>query len=129
MEYNEALALGLKRYHTGRPCKHGHVADRRTSTRTCVMCMYNIRKAWQQNNRTRDNELSRNGKRKKKKKYKKKKARTRMRNWGKKKKGLQIPPYPSPANCENCAKPFKNGRDTHLDHDHITGKFRGWLCS
>src|SRR5258708_4810612 len=25
---NQALALGLKRYFTGKPCKHGHVCER-----------------------------------------------------------------------------------------------------
>jgi hypothetical protein len=32
-----------------------------------------------------------------------------------------------PATCECCSKPpRKNGM--HYDHDHTTGKFRGWLC-
>ena len=34
----EAQAQGLKRYYTGKPCKHGHVAERFLSTRTCVTC-------------------------------------------------------------------------------------------
>jgi hypothetical protein len=34
----EAKALGLDRYHTGKPCKHGHVADRRVGDRACVDC-------------------------------------------------------------------------------------------
>lgn len=28
--------------------------------------------------------------------------------------------------CEVCGK---NDRVIHFDHDHISGKFRGWLCS
>ena len=31
----DAKALGLKRYFTGKPCKHGHVAER-TMNRICV---------------------------------------------------------------------------------------------
>ena len=34
----EAKAQGLKRYFTGKPCKHGHVAERLVSTATCILC-------------------------------------------------------------------------------------------
>ena len=33
-----ALAKGLPRYFTGRPCKHGHVVERYTASRNCAMC-------------------------------------------------------------------------------------------
>jgi recombination endonuclease VII len=37
------------------------------------------------------------------------------------------PTRPKPATCECCWKaPRKNGM--HLDHCHLTGEFRGWLC-
>lgn len=46
--------------------------------------------------------------------------------------GLPEPtrPYPSPAVCEICGGPPDTGRTKrlHLDHDHLTGKFRGWIC-
>ena len=35
----EAKALGLKRYFTGTPCKHGHVAERSVSNYTCLACV------------------------------------------------------------------------------------------
>lgn len=34
----EALAMGESRYFTGIPCKHGHVAERLTNARVCVIC-------------------------------------------------------------------------------------------
>lgn len=34
----EALEAGLKRFYTGRPCKHGHDAERFTTTGGCVKC-------------------------------------------------------------------------------------------
>lgn len=35
----EAMALGLKRYFTGKPCKHGHVDERYISSKQCVRCL------------------------------------------------------------------------------------------
>lgn len=35
---SEALSQGLKRYFTGKPCKHGHVAERLSSDRSCMEC-------------------------------------------------------------------------------------------
>src|SRR5215472_876784 len=34
----EAKARGLKRYFTGRPCKHGHIAERSFPKSTCLAC-------------------------------------------------------------------------------------------
>lgn len=34
----EALELGLNRYFTGKPCVNGHVAERYTCNKTCVVC-------------------------------------------------------------------------------------------
>lgn len=40
-----------------------------------------------------------------------------------------VPP-PEPKNCEACGIPFTQFRNgACVDHDHATGKFRGWLCS
>jgi hypothetical protein len=35
----EAGALGLKRYFTGKTCKHGHICERYVSSSVCVECM------------------------------------------------------------------------------------------
>lgn len=37
----EARARGLKRYFTGKPCKHGHIAERRVANKGCVVCAVN----------------------------------------------------------------------------------------
>jgi hypothetical protein len=34
----EAIALGLKRYFTGKPCKYGHIAERWVLNWTCLLC-------------------------------------------------------------------------------------------
>lgn len=33
-----ALKAGLKRYYTGKPCKHGHIDERFVSSRKCLTC-------------------------------------------------------------------------------------------
>lgn len=37
-ERDKARTEGRKTYSTGRPCKHGHLADRRVENRRCVVC-------------------------------------------------------------------------------------------
>lgn len=53
-----------------------------------------------------------------------KKEYERRRNWHRQ--NISPPPRPAPAACENCGR--KQQAALHLDHDHETGKFRGWLC-
>ena len=38
-----------------------------------------------------------------------------------------MPTRPAPEWCECCGRLFIT--TPNLDHDHFTGKFRGWLCS
>lgn len=46
---------------------------------------------------------------------------------GKRRKKYPLPTRKIPAVCECCSK--KQKRALALDHCHVTGKFRGWLCS
>jgi hypothetical protein len=39
MKRADAKAQGLKFYNTGKPCKHGHLSDRYTSTAICLECI------------------------------------------------------------------------------------------
>jgi len=59
-------------------------------------------------------------------KLRQKRYRGKQREYQRAKRGLPLPAYPPPPACECCRLPF--GRTAHLDHDHRTGKFRGWLC-
>lgn len=47
MERKEAKALGLSHYNTGKPCKYGHIAERRVHDRICLACdrMYKKKQA------------------------------------------------------------------------------------
>lgn len=42
--------------------------------------------------------------------------------------GLPEPTRPQPTHCELDGRLLEPGK-IHLDHDHITGAFRGWLCN
>ena len=46
-------------------------------------------------------------------------------NW--KARNTPLPTRPMPNNCEICGRE-PGERSLHLDHDHETKKFRGWLC-
>jgi regulator of replication initiation timing len=43
----QALQQGLTRYYTGKPCKHGHIAERRADTGQCVTCKEEQARLWQ----------------------------------------------------------------------------------
>lgn len=49
----QAKALGLVRYFTGKPCPHGHMAERFTSYGQCEACVVQSRDAWYHANKKR----------------------------------------------------------------------------
>lgn len=46
----EAKEIGLTRYFTGKPCKHGHVAERWVSKHVCSTCLSLAKKVYRKNN-------------------------------------------------------------------------------
>ncbi len=100
----EAGIAGARRYFTGNPCAHGHTTERYVLSNGCTVCSNKNSKRWNKRNQE---------------------SRTIYhRQWV----GLPEPTRPAPELCECCGgAPGK--RAMHLDHDHETGKFRGWLCS
>jgi hypothetical protein len=65
----QAKALGLTRYFTGKPCKHGHVCERYTANFACVECFReNRNRRYRDDPRFRDKALLRGRKRSVKKK-------------------------------------------------------------
>jgi len=50
----EAIAKGLKRYFTGKPCKRGHVSERSVKS-SCLVCSKILVKKYQQSDQGKDN--------------------------------------------------------------------------
>ena len=50
-----------------------------------------------------------------------------MKCW-RKRMGIPEALRPKPTHCECCGSEATGPRKMHLDHCHVTGKFRGWLC-
>ncbi len=74
----KAIELGLPRYFTGKPCKRGHVAERRVIGRCCVICANDIVTTWAKKNPERVKEISTNWNR-----NNKEKEAARAREWRK----------------------------------------------
>ena len=49
-ERADAISKGAKKYFTGRPCKSGHLAERRTSNGNCLVCEAETYQCWAKSN-------------------------------------------------------------------------------
>ena len=47
----EAIARGLRRYFTGKPCKHGHLTMRYTKSTRCIACNKTKNDDWYMKNK------------------------------------------------------------------------------
>lgn len=116
----EAKARGARHYFTGKPCRRGHLVGRHL-TGTCVECSKIATVEWGRRNPGKTKErLARYYA-----KYPERVKAASVRSW-RKRAGIPAAERPKPDACELCGVV---GRQMHLDHDHTTGKFRGWLCN
>ncbi len=118
----QARESGLKHYFTGKPCSKGHVAKRHL-TGTCVECAKIAVNAWAARNPgaavKRAAEYYRRDP---------ERAKARGLKYRRKRMGIPDATRPKPRTCESCERDTTDVQ-MHLDHDHTTQKFRGWLCN
>lgn len=117
-----ARSSGLKFYFTGKPCKHGHVAKRRVHG-GCIGCEGEKSNDWKRKNPEWLRAYS-------KARYAADpiKGRERVRKYARKRLGSSPPTRETPQLCECCSRKPNGKGGLHLDHCHVTGLFRGWLC-
>lgn len=95
-------------YFTGRPCGRGHITKRVTKTAQCWQCKMERTIRWNKANRAR---ISFAHQTRKLRKY-----------------GALEHQCIRPSVCDLCGRVPAGTRPLHVDHDHRTGRFRGWLC-
>jgi hypothetical protein len=115
-----ARAIGATRYFTGKPCSKGHVAERHL-TGTCVECAKVAVAAWALRNPDEGNRRSAAWRRRNPERAREVAIRSKRKTMG-----IPEATRPRPMHCELCGRLPKTW---HLDHCHVTGNFRGWLCN
>lgn len=103
----EAIKHGEIRYFTGEACVNGHISLREVNGRRCIECRRATDRARYRKNPEKERE------------------RSRVHGWKHNK--YPTPTHPCPDRCELCGG-LPTKRRLHLDHNHKTKKFRGWLC-
>lgn len=99
------------------PCSKGHISPCYVSTGRCRACVLEETAKWQRNNPAKRAAATKRWMQKNPEVVRARDRRAR---------GLPLPSRPDPGICERtgCTRTFRMS----LDHCHITGKFRGWLC-
>jgi len=123
-----AKALGFSTYE-GSICKRGHAPIRLVSNGGCVGCMKISNSKWATNNPDKTSDIWKKWYAANSENVKNRQALAHIAHpeRHRKRHGQPEPTRPKPDFCECCGKPpRKNG--IHLDHCHLTGGFRGWLC-
>lgn len=117
------------KHYQGKPCRHGHSGMRYRSNNTCVDCSTTQSK--QAYHKVMQDPV-------KHARYKAKSLALFYKNYDQRKAhalahrrkaaGLPAPTRPVPPVCESCGRASPK-LSLNLDHCHVSGKFRGWLCA
>lgn len=125
MKYCERCRAETERYADGRcaPCRRAWKRSDKARTANRARRARDPERfnAQQRALRARDPERFRARDRARSKAYK-----TQILVYDRRRRGLPEPPRPEPETCEVCGR--WSLQALHLDHDHKSGAFRGWLC-
>jgi hypothetical protein len=108
----EALSKNSNYYFSGKPCPKGHISKRYTINSSCSICIKENSERW------------------KNKGENKEKANLTRRVWRYKitKEEFNYLVKLQNNKCKICNNEFKGLKNTHVDHNHKSGKVRGLLC-
>lgn len=123
--YQDAIKNNVKRYFSGKVCPQGHVAERFTSTRGCVVCASENSKKWSKKNVERETA--------KKARWYANNSERQFDSTIKRKYGITAKEYYSMYKsqggvCAICLSKSQGKRKLQVDHSHLTGSVRGLLC-
>ena len=126
----EAINKGLIKYYSGKPCKNGHLSERRVNRGKCLGC----EKMFYESDGRKESLFKYNNSEPRKAHLREWVKSGKAREDKRKARGFPEPTREMPDVCEICGKPetatHKSGTviSLSLDHCHETNKFRGWLC-
>lgn len=112
----EAFEAGKTRYFTGKPCRHGHIAERMVSSSNCCECLRIRRPLYESAYNPSNAKLYNATSPKRRWLYRGKKRQERLEI---------IAGRPRPEHCEICG----SVAEIVFDHCHSSDQFRGWICA
>lgn len=111
----EEKNIGLTRYFSGKPCRHGHITQRMVSSHSCCECLRIRRPRYDRSYNPSRAKLYDSTSQKRTPSYRKLKRHQLLEI---------VAGRPKPNICEVCQK----AASIVFDHCHLTDKFRGWIC-
>jgi hypothetical protein len=137
----DALALGLTRYFTGKPCRNSHIAERYTGKADCVECKRNEGRRqgkgservlrWRKRHPEKAKAARRRDYYRPGSRYRvliresNRVAAARRGGFAPPPRESECPPRPADGRCQCC---HKVGKRIVMHHSHDTGDFVAWAC-
>jgi hypothetical protein len=132
-----ARAINSMFFYTGKPCKHGHIAKRRTNKNSCVECIQAIANRYKRSDKARETRLARIVQLKSTGEWERATASRTLKHYY----GITLIDYEAMFAAQNgvcaiCQMPevvndhkTQKPRRLAVDHCHKTRKIRGLLCN